>query len=50
MNIKTKQQQTDTTLHMGGTKYDFSPADLYGQAVISEYLKQQRKENDNESE
>ena len=34
----------------GGTKDDFSPADLYGQAVISEYLKQQREENDNESE
>ena len=34
----------------GGTKYDFSPADLYGQAVISEYLKQQREENKNESE
>ena len=34
----------------GGTKQDFSPADLYGQAVISEYLKQQREENDNESE
>lgn len=33
----------------GGTKYDLSPADLYGQAVISEYLKQQRKENDNEN-
>ena len=32
----------------GGTKQDFSPADLYGQAVISEYLKQQREENDNE--
>lgn len=28
----------------GGTKDDLSPADLYGQAVISEYLKQQRKE------
>ena len=34
----------------GGTKQDFSPADLYGQAVISEYLKQQREENNNESE
>ena len=34
----------------GGTKQDFSPADLYGQAVISEYLKQQREENKNESE
>ena len=34
----------------GGTKYDRSPADLYGQGVISEYLKQQCKENDNESE
>lgn len=34
----------------GGTKYDLSPADLYGQAVISEYLKQQREENNNESE
>lgn len=34
----------------GGTKDDFSPADLYGQAVISEYLKQQREENKNESE
>lgn len=34
----------------GGTKDDFSPADLYGQAVISEYLKQQREENNNESE
>lgn len=34
----------------GGTKDDLSPADLYGQKVISEYLKQQRKENDNESE
>lgn len=33
----------------GGTKYDLSPADLYGQAVISEYLKQQREENNNES-
>ena len=33
-----------------GTKQDFSPADLYGQAVISEYLKQQREENNNESE
>lgn len=33
----------------GGTKDDFSPADLYGQAVISEYLKQQCKENNNES-
>lgn len=32
----------------GGTKDDFSPADLYGQAVISEYLKQQCKENGNE--
>ena len=32
----------------GGTKYDLSPADLYGQAVISEYLKQQREENDDE--
>ena len=32
----------------GGTKDDLSPADLYGQAVISEYLKQQREENDNE--
>ena len=34
----------------GGTKDDFSPADLYGQAVISEYLKQQCEENNNESE
>lgn len=34
----------------GGTKDDFSPADLYGQAVISEYLKQQREEDNNESE
>lgn len=34
----------------GGTKDDFSPADLYGQAVISEYLKQQCKEDNNESE
>ena len=34
----------------GGTKDDFSPADLYGQEVISEYLKQQREENKNESE
>ena len=34
----------------GGTKDDLSPADLYGQAVISEYLKQQREENNNESE
>lgn len=33
----------------GGTKDDFSPADLYGQAVINEYLKQQFKENNNES-
>lgn len=33
----------------GGTKDDLSPADLYGQAVISEYLKQQREENKNES-
>lgn len=33
----------------GGTKDDFSPADLYGQAVISEYLKQQRQEDNNES-
>lgn len=33
----------------GGTKDDFSPADLYGQAVISEYLKQQCKEDNNES-
>lgn len=33
----------------GGTKDDFSPADLYGQAVISEYLKQQYKEDNNES-
>lgn len=32
----------------GGTKYDLSPADLYGQKVISEYLKQQREENDDE--
>lgn len=32
----------------GGTKDDFSPADLYGQAVISEYLKQQFKEDNNE--
>ena len=39
----TKQQQIDTTLYTGGTKYDLSPADLYGQAVISEYLKQQRR-------
>ena len=34
----------------GGTKDDLSPADLYGQAVINEYLKQQREENNNESE
>ena len=34
----------------GGTKDDFSPADLYGQAVASEYLKQQCKEDNNESE
>lgn len=33
----------------GGTKDDFSPADLYGQAVISEYLKQQCKEDNNEN-
>lgn len=33
----------------GGTKDDFSPADLYGQAVINEYLKQQCKEDNNES-
>ena len=33
----------------GGTKDDFSPADLYGQAVISEYLKQQRQEDNNEN-
>lgn len=33
----------------GGTKDDFSPADLYGQAVISEYLKQQSQEDNNES-
>ncbi len=32
----------------GGTKDDFSPADLYGQAVINEYLKQQFKEDNNE--
>lgn len=34
----------------GGTKDDFSPADLYGQEVISEYLKQRCEENNNESE
>lgn len=34
----------------GGTKDDFSPADLYGQAVVNEYLKQQFKEDNNESE
>lgn len=34
----------------GGTKDDFSPADLYGQAVISEYLKQQRQEDNDERE
>lgn len=34
----------------GGTKDDFSPSDLYGQAVISEYLKQQCQEDNNESE
>ena len=34
----------------GGIKDDLSPADLYGQAVISEYLKQQYKEDNNESE
>lgn len=34
----------------GGTKYDLSPADLYGQAVMSEYLKQQCQEDNNESE
>lgn len=34
----------------GGTKDDLSLADLYGQAVISEYLKQQREEDNNESE
>lgn len=34
----------------GGTKDDLSPADLYGQAVMSEYLKQQFKEDNNESE
>ena len=34
----------------GGTKDDLSLADLYGQKVISEYLKQQREENKNESE
>lgn len=34
----------------GGTKDDFSLADLYGQAVINEYLKQQFKEDNNESE
>ena len=34
----------------GGTKDDLSPADLYGQAVMSEYLKQQRQEDNNESE
>lgn len=39
--MKTEQEQIDTTLYMGGTKYDLSPADLYGQEVISEYLKQQ---------
>ena len=33
----------------GGTKDDLSPADLYGQAVMSEYLKQQYKEYNNES-
>lgn len=33
----------------GGTKDDFSPTDLYGQAVISEYLKQQCKEDNNEN-
>lgn len=44
----TKQQQIDTMLYTGGTKDNLSPADLYGQAVISEYLKQQREENDNE--
>lgn len=33
----------------GGTKDDFSPADLYGQAVMSEYLKQQSQEDNNES-
>lgn len=32
----------------GGTKYDLSPADLYGQEVINEYLKQQFKEDNNE--
>lgn len=34
----------------GGTKDDLSPADLYGQAVISEYLKQQCEEDNNERE
>ena len=32
----------------GGRKDDFSPANLYGQAVISEYLKQHREENNND--
>ena len=34
----------------GGTKDDLSPADLYGQAVVSEYLKQLFKEDKHESE
>lgn len=32
----------------GGTKDDLSLGDLYGQAVISEYLKQQCEENNND--
>ena len=44
-----KSPKTNLNTIYGGTKYDLSLADLYGQAVISEYLKQQRKENDNEN-
>ena len=33
-----------------GGRREYSPADLYGQAVVSEYLKQLREENNNESE
>ena len=46
---KTRKPQY-RALSAGTSRYNTKPRWVYGQAVISEYLKQQREENKNESE
>ncbi len=48
LKFKLKHLKDALNRIYGARKDDFSPADLYGQEVISEYLKQYREENNND--